>query len=134
MMLPADVRRRPPKPVWVSEAMSNEMQSAERRSQPRSDVSCLVHVRRPEIVLAGSNASFAARNLSPDSLYFVAEDDTFNDKMHLLLTFPFIPDASAVQRECLVEIVRTDSLFRGRLGVAARLWTRSKLDFASTMG
>jgi hypothetical protein len=97
------------------------MQSIERRSQPRSEVSCLVHVRRPEIILAGSNESFAAQNLASDSLYFTAKDGTFENKMQLLLTFPFNPDPTSVQRECLVEVVRTDSLFRGRLGVAARL-------------
>lgn len=97
------------------------IQSIERRSQPRSDVSCLVHVRRPEITLARFDAGFAAKNSSPDSLYFIAENQNFAEKMQLCLTFPFIADQTAVHRECLVEVVRTDALFPGRFGVAARL-------------
>ena len=97
------------------------MESIERRSQPRSDVSCLVHVRRPEIVLARSQRPFAAMNSSPDSLYFIAENQAFEQKMYLCLTFPFNADPSAIHRECLVEVVRTDALVRGRFGVAARL-------------
>lgn len=97
------------------------MESIERRSRPRTDVSSLVHVRRPSIALAGFDRPFAAKNSSLDSLYFIADDRTFAQKMRLCLTFPFNPDPSAIHRECLLEVVRTDSLIRGRLGVAARL-------------
>ena len=96
-------------------------ESIERRSQPRSEVSCLVHVRRPKIVPVRFDPAFTARNSSLDSLYFIAESPTFAQKMRLCLTFPFNADPEAIHRECLVEVVRTDALRRGGFGVAARL-------------
>jgi hypothetical protein len=97
------------------------MQSIERRSRPRNEVSCLVKVRQPGLALTPVELAFMARNTSPDSLYFIAENHDFPEKMNLCLTFPFNPDPSAVHRDCMVEVVRADRLARGRFGVAARL-------------
>ena len=69
-------------------------ESVERRGRTRNDVSCLIHVRRPEITLARFETAFEATNSSPDSLYFVADNLSFPKKMRLLLTFPFNPDPS----------------------------------------
>lgn len=102
--------------------------SIERRNRPRTDASCLVQVRRPD-VLANFGKLCAAQNSSLDSLYFVAEKQIVRQSMRLLLSFRPSLGGLADQRECLVEVVRTDERFQGQVGIAARLVDNLRLRF-----
>jgi hypothetical protein len=61
------------------------------------------------------------KDFSHDGLYFLALNNQIRSKMQLLLKFPFLSDAGNIDRECLVEVVRTHDLFPGRFGVGVRL-------------
>ena len=104
----------------------------QRRNSPRNPVSSLVRVRRPEWALANPKI-LTAENVSTQGIYLVAESYTIRQRVKLFLSFPTNPvtntamnvvpnlDLQAIDREYLAEVVRVDSLPKGRLGVAARL-------------
>lgn len=93
----------------------------ERRSSPRNMVSGLVEVRPAETGLARIEKPCALSNASSDSLYFFIESYIVRQRMRLTLTFPNVFDPSAIHREYAVEVVRQESVLRGRCGVAAKL-------------
>jgi hypothetical protein len=96
-------------------------QSIERRSSPRDNLPGLVRVRESHVALAGIGTVCVTENISSQGIYFIAENDSFRQRTHLLLSFPHDLDGSKIFRECLAEVVRLDSFFPGRCGVGARL-------------
>lgn len=97
------------------------IQAIQRRDSERDPVTSIVRVRRPEVQLAGGVRICTTENASRNGIYFVAESYTLLHKVQLLLSFPQHGDPQSIPREYLAEVVRVDSLPRGRLGVAARL-------------
>lgn len=96
------------------------MNAIELRRCPRSNASCLVQVWRPE-VSENLERVCAEENSLLDSLYFVTEKYVVRQNTCLLIRFRTNSGRLVNHDECLVEVVRTDSLFRGRVGVAAGL-------------
>lgn len=88
---------------------------------------------RPSVITlpaTSSNSSSAAlhgsfvgplANVSLNSIYFLMESVAIRNSMQLFVSFPNEFDAEAVRREFMVEVVRQDTLFPGRFGVAARI-------------
>lgn len=60
-------------------------------------------------------------NVSLNSIYFLMESVAIRKSMQLLVSFPNEFRAESVRREFMVEVVRQDTLFQGRFGVAARI-------------
>jgi hypothetical protein len=106
---------------FASESGDVMTEAIQRRDSPRDPVSSLVRVRRPEVQLAGCERICITENSSRNGIYFVAESYTLLRKVQLYLSFPHLADPQSISSEYLAEVVRVDSLPRGRSGVAARL-------------
>lgn len=78
-----------------------------------------------------SHGSFISplANFSLNSVYFLMESVAIRKSMQLFVSFPNEFDAEAVRREFMVEVVRQDTLFPGRFGVAARILENIQLRF-----
>jgi hypothetical protein len=92
----------------------------ERRTAPRDRLSGLLRARESQVALAGTGTVCITENVSSHGIYLIAEDDSFRQTTHLLLSFPYGLGGSKIFRECLAEVVRWDPL-AGRCGVAARI-------------
>jgi hypothetical protein len=93
----------------------------QRRSYPRNPFQCFARYRMLDAASSGSDLLCITKDFSHDGLYFLALNDQIRRKMQLLLKFPYLTDSGSVDRECLVEVVRTHDLFPGRFGVGVRL-------------
>jgi len=94
---------------------------AQRRIHPRNTFHCFARYRMLDAAPGLADLLCITQDFSHDGLYFLALNDQLRSKMQLLLRFPFLTDAGKIDRECLVEVVRTHDLFPGRFGVGVRL-------------
>jgi hypothetical protein len=95
--------------------------SIERRSSPRNLVLAPLHVRPVEVNSGKVEIVGGLSNVSLNSLYFSMERLPIRKRSQLVITLPNQFDRSAIQREFMVEVVREESLERGRFGIAAKL-------------
>jgi hypothetical protein len=98
----------------------------QRRNNPRSSFRCFARFRALEAGTDNFERLCVTQDFSHDGLYFLALDESVGLKMRLLLRFPYLRDPDVSNRECLVEVVRTKSLYPGRCGVGVKL-----IDFRS---
>ena len=96
-------------------------QAAQRRNYPRNPFQCFARYRMLDAATSASDLLCITKDFSHEGLYFLALNDQIRLKMQLLLKFPYHTDAGNIDRECLVEVVRTHDLFPGRHGVGVRL-------------
>jgi hypothetical protein len=92
-----------------------------RRTYPRNPFHCFARYRMLDAAPGASDLLCITKDFSHDGLYFLALNNQLRRNMQLLLKFPYLTDAGSVDRECLVEVVRTADLFPGRFGVGVRL-------------
>jgi PilZ domain-containing protein len=95
--------------------------SIQRRSGPRDQLCCLIRVRPSDPSPAAIERMAATENVSSHGIYFVTEGYTFQKRTQLLVGFAQTLDRSAAPSVFQAEVVRLDSLRRGRYGVAAIL-------------
>jgi hypothetical protein len=93
----------------------------QRRSNPRNRFNCFARFRALDAGPESFERLCVTQDFSHDGLYFLALDHAVTLKMKLLLRFPYLRDPGAANRECIVEVVRTNSLYPGRCGVGVRL-------------
>jgi hypothetical protein len=99
----------------------------QRRDSPRDQISCLVRVRESDPDPAGIEHVYPAENISSGGIYFVTETYAFRRRTQLFLSFPRSLGTLATLNGFQAEVVRVDSLMRGRCGVAARLLDNIRL-------
>jgi hypothetical protein len=92
-----------------------------RRTHQRNPFHCFARFRAPDAGPGDFERLCVTKDFSHDGIYFVALDESVREKMRLLLRFPYLADSDAVQRNCIVEVVRTRTISQGRCGVGARL-------------
>jgi hypothetical protein len=98
----------------------------QRRSNPRNRFNCFARFRALDAGPESFERLCVTQDFSHDGLYFLALDQAVSLKMKLLLRFPYLRDPNAAHRECIVEVVRTNSLYPGRCGVGVKLITFQK--------
>ena len=99
-------------------SMPNPVQ---RRSHPRNSFHCFARYRLLDTAPGDLDLLCITQDFSHDGLYFLALNNLIRLRMQLLLKFPYLTDVAKKDRECLVEVVRTQDLFPGRFGVGVRL-------------
>jgi len=104
------------RPVDVS--ISHPIQ---RRVSPRIKLFCMAHFRRSDAGPTGHARLCAVRDISQDSIYFVAASHELSEAALLLLRFSYNLNSSVKGREYLMEVMRINPLRQGRCGVGARL-------------
>jgi hypothetical protein len=98
--------------------MTNPIQ---RRSHPRNRFHCFARYRLLDAAPGDLGLLCITKDFSHDGLYFLALNNLIRLRMQLFLKFPYLTDSGPVDRECLVEVVRTQDLYPGRFGVGVRL-------------
>jgi hypothetical protein len=96
----------------------------ERRINCRNRFACFAHFRQLGIGSASTEWLCVTTDFSFDGIYFLADDHGFQERMQLLLRFPYSVHLQIKNREYFVEVTRVtrmSSLLQRRCGVGARL-------------
>ena len=96
-------------------------QPIQRRFSPRVKLFCMAHFRRSDVGPTGHVRLCAVRDISQDSIYFVAANHELSEAALLLLRFSYNLNPSVKGREYLMQVMRINRLRQGRCGVGARL-------------
>ena len=97
--------------------------SSERRSNPRSKVSCFALCRQPDAPAPGQESLCVIQDFSHDGIHFLflGDDDQLRQNKRLMLRFPYMEQSPTKDREFLVDVMRVNPAFHGRCGVGAKL-------------
>jgi hypothetical protein len=113
--------------VDQSTQQATQQMAIQRRDSPRDPLSCLVRVRESDPAPAGIERAYSTENISSGGIYFVTETYAFRKRTQLFLSFPRGLGTLATLNGFRAEVVRVDSLLRGRCGVAAKLLDNIRL-------
>ena len=98
--------------------MTNPVQ---RGRHPRNSFHCFARYSLLDATPGDLDLLCITKDFSHDGLYFLALNNRIRLRMQLFLKFPYLTDGGKIDREYLVEVVRTQDLFPGRFGVGVRL-------------
>ena len=110
-----------PLPASVSTSPS------ERRRSARSKLPCFILIRPFETGPDHFESIVLTDDSSRQGLAFTTDDPIYCERMRLLLTFPYLPCAGAINRDYIAEVTRRDILPEGQYNIAVRFLTTAKL-------
>jgi hypothetical protein len=106
---------------------SIQQRPIQRREGHRDQLSCLVRVRESNPAPVGIERVCPTENISSGGIYFITETYALRKRTQLFLSFPRTLGTLATPNGFQAEVVRVDSLMRGRCGVAAKLLDNIRL-------
>lgn len=101
--------------------------ASERRRNPRSKLPCFILVRPFESGPDYFESIILTKNSSRQGLAFETDNSIYCERMRLLLTFPYLTQPGAINRDYVGEITRVAPLPEGQYHVAVRFLTTAKL-------
>ena len=110
-----------PVPVAASASRS------ERRRSARSKLPCFILIRPFENGPDYFESIVLTDDSSRQGLAFMTDNPDYCERMRLLLTFPYLPCAGAINRDYVAEVTRRDTLPEGQYNIAVRFLTTAKL-------
>jgi hypothetical protein len=99
----------------------------ERRRRARARLSCFILVRPFEPEPDYFESIILTDESCRNGLSFQTDNALFRERMRVLVTFPYSRHPSAINRDYLAEVVRTEARQDGRCSIALRVLTAAKL-------
>jgi len=99
----------------------------ERRRSARSKLPCFILIRPFESGPDYFESIVLTANSSRQGLAFETDNPVYCERMRLLLTFPYLTQPGAINRDYVAEVTRRDILPEGQYHIAVRFLTTAKL-------
>ena len=100
---------------------------SERRRSPRSKLPCFILIRPFESGPDYFESLVLTDDSSRQGLAFTTDNPVYCERLRLLLTFPYLPCAGAINRDYVAEVTRRDILPEGQYSISVRFLTTAKL-------
>ena len=107
--------------------MPTAASTGERRRSPRSSLPCFILVRPFESGPDYFESIVLTENSSRQGLAFETDNRVYCERMRLLLTFPYLTQPGAINRDYIAEVTRRDILPDGQYRIGVRFLTTAKL-------